>query len=139
MAHFFISAEPILTINPEESNAKGTESEKNMWMTMFLRLIQTHMKTVLDTEKMIQGEMNAASKNQTQYLLLDKEVGKTSAELSRISKRKSDLYEDYSERLITEEEYIQFSRIYSNEIENIKSRSGHSIGGTGSVFPGLPH
>ena len=28
-------AEPILTINPEESNAKGTESEKNMWMTMF--------------------------------------------------------------------------------------------------------
>ena len=34
-----------------------------------LRLIQTHMKTVLDTEKMIQ-EMNAASKNQTQYLLL---------------------------------------------------------------------
>ena len=86
-----------------------------------LRLIQMHMKTVLDTEKMIQ-EMNAASKNQTQYLLLDKEVGKLRRELSRISKRKSDLYEDYSERLITEEEYIQFSRIYSNEIENIKSR-----------------
>ncbi len=71
-----------------------------------LRLIQTHMKTVLDTEKMIQ-KMNAASKNQTQYLLLDKEVGKTSLETSCISKRKSDLYEDYSERLITEEEYIQ--------------------------------
>ena len=86
-----------------------------------LRLIQTHMKTVLDIEKMIQ-EMNTASKNQTQYLLLDKEVGKLRRELSRISKRKSDLYEDYSERLITEEEYIQFSRIYSNEIENIKSR-----------------
>ena len=50
--------------------------------------------------------MNAASKNQTQYLLLDKEVGKFQRELSRISKRKSDLYEDYSERLITEEEYI---------------------------------
>ena len=74
-----------------------------------------------DVEKMIQ-KMNAASKNQTQYLLLDKEVGKLRRELSRISKRKSDLYEDYSERLITEEEYIQFSRIYSNEIENIKSR-----------------
>lgn len=39
---------------------------------------------------------------------LDKEVGKLRRELSRISKRKSDLYEDYSERLITEEEYIQF-------------------------------
>ena len=56
------------------------------------------------------------------YLLLDKEVGKLRRELSRISKRKSDLYEDYSERLITEEEYMQFSRIYSNEIENIKNR-----------------
>ena len=86
-----------------------------------LRLIQSHMKNVLDTEKMIR-EMNSASRNQTQYLLLDKEVGKLRRELSRISKRKSDLYEDYSERLITEEEYMQFSRIYSNEIENIKSR-----------------
>ena len=76
-----------------------------------LRLIQSHMKAVLDTEKLIR-EMNSASRNQTQYLLLDKEVGKLRRELSRISKRKSDLYEDYSERLITEEEYMQFSRIY---------------------------
>lgn len=100
---------------------KGHRVRKEYVDDDVLRLIQTHMKTVLDTEKMIQ-EMNAASKNQTQYLLLDKEVGKLRRELSRISKRKSDLYEDYSERLITEEEYIQFSRIYSNEIENIKSR-----------------
>lgn len=35
MAHSFISAELIPTINQGESNAKGTESEKNMWMTMF--------------------------------------------------------------------------------------------------------
>ena len=100
---------------------KGHRVRKEYVDDDVLRLIQTHMKTVLDTEKMIQ-EMNAASKNQTQYLLLDKEVGKLRRELSRISKRKSDLYEDYSERLITEEEYIQFSRIYSNEIEHIKSR-----------------
>ena len=43
-------------------------------------------------------------------------------ELEKADKAKSDLYEDYSERLITEEEYMQFSRIYSNEIENIKNR-----------------
>lgn len=103
------------------NQCKGHRVRKEYVDDDVLRLIQTHMKTVLDTEKMIQ-EMNAASKNQTQYLLLDKEVGKLRWELSRISKRKSDLYEDYSERLITEEEYIQFSRIYSNEIENIKSR-----------------
>lgn len=100
---------------------KGHRVRKEYVDEDVLRLIQTHMKTVLDTEKMIR-EMNAASKNQTQYLLLDKEVGKLRRELSWISKRKSDLYEDYLERLITEEEYIQFSRIYSNEIENIKSR-----------------
>ena len=41
MAHSFISAEPIQTINPEESNAKGTESEKNMWMTMFFALLSS--------------------------------------------------------------------------------------------------
>lgn len=86
---------------------KGHRVRKEYVDDDVLRLIQTHMKTVLDTEKMIQ-EMNTASKNQTQYLLLDKEVGKLRRELSRISKRKSDLYEDYSERLITEEEYIQF-------------------------------
>lgn len=103
------------------NQCKGYRVKKEYVDEDVLRLIQSHMKTVLDTEKMIR-EMNSASRNQTQYLLLDKEVGKLRRELSRISKRKSDLYEDYSERLITEEEYMQFSRIYSNEIENIKSR-----------------
>ena len=103
------------------NQCKGHRVKKEYVDEDVLRLIQSHMKNVLDTEKMIR-EMNSASRNQTQYLLLDKEVGKFRRELSRISKRKSDLYEDYSERLITEEEYMQFSRIYSNEIENIKSR-----------------
>lgn len=48
---------------------KGHRVRKEYVDDDVLRLIQTHMKTVLDTEKMIQ-EMNAASKNQTQYLLL---------------------------------------------------------------------
>lgn len=103
------------------NQCKGHRVKKEYVDEDVLRLIQSHMKNALDTEKMIR-EMNSASRNQTQYLLLDKEVGKLRRELSRISKRKSDLYEDYSERLITEEEYMQFSRIYSNEIENIKSR-----------------
>ena len=42
--------------------------------------------------------------------------------LSDMIYRGMTLVKFYSERLITEEEYIQFSRIYSNEIENIKSR-----------------
>lgn len=103
------------------NQCKGHRVKKEYVDEDVLRLIQSLMKNVLDTEKMIR-EMNSASRNQTQYLLLEKEVGKLRRELSRISKRKSDLYEDYSERLITEEEYMQFSRIYSNEIENIKSR-----------------
>lgn len=103
------------------NQCKGHRVKKEYMDEDVLRLIQSHMKNVLDTEKMIR-EMNSASRNQTQYLLLDKEVGKLRRELSRISKRKSDLYEDYSERLITEEEYMQFSRIYSNKIENIKRR-----------------
>lgn len=118
--HFIISVVQMRTINPEEISVRGTESKEYVDEDV-LRLIQSHMKAVLDTEKLIR-EMNSASRNQTQYLLLDKEVGKLRRELSRISKRKSDLYEDYSERLITEEEYMQFSRIYSNEIENIKNR-----------------
>ena len=117
--HFIISVVQMRTINPEEISVRGVKKE--YVDEDVLRLIQSHMKAVLDTEKLIR-EMNSASRNQTQYLLLDKEVGKLRRELSRISKRKSDLYEDYSERLITEEEYMQFSRIYSNEIENIKNR-----------------
>ena len=90
------------------NQCKGHRVKKEYVDEDVLRLIQSHMKAVLDTEKLIR-EMNSASRNQTQYLLLDKEVGKLRRELSRISKRKSDLYEDYSERLITEEEYMQFS------------------------------
>lgn len=102
------------------NQCKGHRVKKEYVDEDVLRLIYSHMKNILDTEKMIR-EMNSASRNQTQYMLLDKEAGKLRRELSRISKRKSDLYEDYSEHLITEEEYMQFSRIYSNEIENIKS------------------
>lgn len=83
------------------------------------RLLQSHMKTALDIEKLIR-DMNSASRNQTQYLLLDKEVSRLRRELNRISRRKADLYEDYSERLITEEEYMQFSQVYTREIERIK-------------------
>ena len=119
--HFIISAVPMQNHKSGGNQCKGHRVKKEYVDEDVLRLIQSHMKTVLDTEKMIR-EMNSASRNQTQYLLLEKEVGKLRRELSRISKRKSDLYEDYSERLITEEEYMQFSRIYSNEIENIKSR-----------------
>lgn len=103
------------------NQCKGHRVKKEYVDEDLLRLIHSHMKNILDTEKMIR-EINSTSGNQTQYLLLDKEVGKLRRELSWISKRKSDLYEDYSEHLITEEEYMQFSRIYSNEIENIKSR-----------------
>lgn len=52
---------------------KGHRVRKEYMDDDVLRLIQTHMKTVLDTEKMIQ-EMNTASQNQTQYLLLDKDM-----------------------------------------------------------------
>ena len=52
---------------------KGHRVRKEYVDDDVLRLIQTHMKTVLDTEKMIQ-EMNTASQNQTQYLLLDKDM-----------------------------------------------------------------
>ena len=100
---------------------KGHRVEKNMWMTMFFSPDSNAYENSIGCGKNDSGN-EYSFKNQTQYLLLDKEVGKLRRELSRISKRKSDLYEDYSERLITEEEYIQFSRIYSNEIENIKSR-----------------
>ena len=85
-----------------------------------------NMEVILDrklSEKRVFPAIDIAkSGTRRDDLLLDKEVGKLRRELSRISKRKSDLYEDYSERLITEEEYMQFSRIYSNEIENIKNR-----------------
>jgi DNA invertase Pin-like site-specific DNA recombinase len=103
------------------NQCRGHRVKKEYVDDYVLRIIQSHMRAVLDAEKMIR-ELNSASRNQTQYILLDKEVGKLRRELSRISKRKSSLYEDYSERLITEEEYMQFSRIYSVEIENIKNR-----------------
>ena len=85
------------------------------------RLIRSHMKMALETEKLIRN-LNSTVKNQNRYQILEKEVSRLRRELSRINKRKGDLYEDYCERLITEEEYLQFSKIYAAEIEKIKKQ-----------------
>ena len=85
------------------------------------RLIRSHMKMALETEQLIRN-LNTTVKNQNRYQIMEKEVSRLRRELSRINKRKGNLYEDYSERLITEEEYLQFSNIYACEIEKIKKQ-----------------
>ena len=48
------------------NQCKGHRVKKEYVDEDVLRLIQSHMKAVLDTEKLIR-EMNSASRNQTQY------------------------------------------------------------------------
>lgn len=91
-----------------------------------LRLIQIHMKAALDMESLIQ-EINSSVKNQTKYELLEKEVSRLRRELTRINQRKGSLYEDYCRRLITKEEYLQFSKIYAAEISRVKEQLDHTL------------
>lgn len=100
----------------KDHRVKKEYLDEDVW-----RLIRSHMKMALDTEQLIR-KLNSTVRNQTRYQVLEKEVSRLRRELSRINKRKGDLYEDYSERLITEEEYLQFSKIYASEIEKVKKQ-----------------
>ena len=111
--------------------AGGNECKKHRVEKEYLdesvwKVIRTHMKMALQTEQLIRN-LNSTVKNQNMYQILEKEVSRLRRELSRINKRKGELYEDYCERLITEEEYLQFSKCYASEIIKIKKQLDQAL------------
>ena len=64
-------------------------------------------------------KLNASHSANIQYKVLNRQLDKLRNERKRIISREKDLYEDYNDKFITAEEYVQFQKEYKKQIEDI--------------------
>ncbi len=81
-------------------------------------VIKKHMQLSIEKISLIQ-KLNASDSANIQYKVLNRQLDKLRNERKRIISREKDLYEDYNDKFITAEEYVQFQKEYKKQIEDI--------------------
>lgn len=83
--------------------------------------INIHMKIFLDCKKTM-ARLNQTKEAKEKVCSLDYEITEIKRQISRISKLAGNLYEDYSERLLTEAEYLYTKEKYKSDSETLTAR-----------------
>lgn len=91
-----------------------------------MAVIHQHMKLCIDVEKSVRI-LNGKSNNVKQFHLLSDEILKRQKKRQQFVDRKGELYEDYTERLITIDEYNAYNDNYSREIEALDKEIGRLL------------
>lgn len=81
-------------------------------------VIKKHMQICIEKISLIQ-KLNATDSANIQYKVLNRQLDKLRNERKRIISRGKGLYEDYKDKFITAEEYVQFQKEYKKQIEDI--------------------
>jgi len=83
--------------------------------------INIHMKIFLDCKKTI-ARLNQTKEAKEKVSSLDYEITEIRRQISRMSKLAGNLYEDYSEHLLTESEYLYTKEKYKSDSEALSAR-----------------
>ena len=86
-----------------------------------LRVIHTHIKVYLDTVDMVR-RLNSRQSVLEKYDVISKEIRRLQKELKKLNVRKSQLYEDYTLKLIDEEQYVEFKEKDARLEKDMQSR-----------------
>lgn len=95
--------------------------DKDILEQSVLTLIRNHMKVSIDSVDMIR-RLNAKSQSVMQYDVYTREITRIRRELQIKSQRKAELYGDYCDRLIDEEQYLLLMKQYEEETEISKKQ-----------------
>lgn len=83
--------------------------------------IHEHMKICIDAEETVK-RMNARTEGMKKYDIYGKEADRIRQELQKTTEIKAGIFEDYRDKLIDEEQYIQISEKYAGKINGLKIR-----------------
>lgn len=83
--------------------------------------IHEHMNVCIDKEETVR-RMNAKTDNLKKYDIYGKEADKIRKELQKTTEVKSGIFEDYRDKLIDEEQYVQISGKYAGKIKELTAR-----------------
>lgn len=84
-------------------------------------VIHNHMRFCIDKEETVK-RLNAKTENLKKYDLYGKEADKIRKELQKITEVKAGIFEDYRDKLIDEEQYMQISEKYAGQIKELAAR-----------------
>ena len=82
-------------------------------------VIKSHMKSCLDTVAVLK-ELNARKDGMDMYQMYSREISKCRKELNTMIQKKAELFEDYREGLINEEEYVTLSGKYGQTEDSLR-------------------
>ncbi len=106
------------TVNGKCTNHKISLETVNK--TVF-NSIHEHMKICIDAEETVK-RMNARTDGMKKYDIYRKEADRIRQELQKTTEIKAGIFEDYRDKLIDEEQYVQISERYTDKINGLKAR-----------------
>lgn len=83
--------------------------------------IHEHMRLCVEAEETVR-RMNARSSSLKKYDVYGKEADKIRKELQKTTEVKAGIFEDYKDKLIDEEQYVQISEQYAAKIKELSAR-----------------
>lgn len=83
--------------------------------------IREHMKLCIDAEETIK-RLNAKTERRKRYDVYGKEADRIRKELQKTAEVKAGIFEDYRDKLIDEEQYVQISEKYASKIKELVER-----------------
>ena len=83
--------------------------------------IREHMKLCIDAEETIK-RLNTKTERRKRYDVYGKEADRIRKELQKTAEVKAGIFEDYRDKLIDEEQYVQISEKYASKIKELVER-----------------
>lgn len=91
-----------------------------------LRVIHAHMNVYVDTVEMIR-RLNSRQKTMERYDVVSKEIRRLRNDIKKLNTKRSQLYEDYTLKLIDEEQYDEIREKDARREKQLKEKLNHML------------
>jgi len=93
--------------------------KKEYLENMVLAVIQKQMQQYVEAKTLI-CTMNRQSSGKSRYGIYQEQIRKAEKQIAQYTERKAALYQDYAERLISEDDYISIGQDYGKKMDDLK-------------------
>ena len=103
--------------NSSYCSKKGLD--KNKFDDLLLTIIRKKMSLYCDARSLLIS-MNSKKANQSKYEIYQKQIQQTESRIARLMEKRTELYQRYAERAVSEERYIADSQIYCRQVDELR-------------------
>lgn len=93
--------------------------KKEQLENMVLTFLKKQMELYAEAKELIRS-LNRRPAGREKFRIYQEQIRKTERHITQYTERKAELYQDYAERLISEEDYIAISQDYGRKTDDLK-------------------